>query len=144
MTGCWEWVKGGEEAVLSWVGAEQAPSSFWHSSGCQSHQDTRHTIPEELQFLSTAPLSLGSRCPLNLRVIPNRENIFPCLSREGAGWWRVLNYSCLRAEEASRCGIWNLLCLERWGGSEFGLYLVTGFYIKVFSLILRLLIPVIL
>lgn len=42
-----------------------------------------------------------------------------------------MNYSCLRAEEASRCGIWNLLSvLERWGGSEFGLYLVTGFYIK--------------
>lgn len=43
-----------------------------------------------------------------------------------------MNYSCLRAEEAGSCGIWNLLLsvLERWGGSEFGLYLVTGFHIK--------------
>lgn len=43
-----------------------------------------------------------------------------------------MNYSCLRAEEAGSCGIWSLLLsvLERWGGSEFGLYLVTGFHIK--------------
>ena len=57
-------VRGAGEAALPRRGAGQAPPHSGTPPGCQQHQDPRHAVPEELQFLNARASVAGAAVAL--------------------------------------------------------------------------------